>query len=193
VRLLCVCVCVCVCVCSPEALSKIIHKKVKDDEACENDRAPKRPASHEHKARHSGSQHRTKHHEPHLHRHRQTHTQTRWVSNGTTAQHTPYMCPHTTCVLILLCFLILLHVSSYYYKCPHTTTCVSSYYYICVHILLCMCPHTTLYVSSYCYVYVLILLYMCPHTTINVHANRTCLRYTRHTEGSCSSTRIGSA
>jgi hypothetical protein len=54
-----------------------------------------------------------------------------------------YMCPHTTTHVFSYnhtCVLILLHVSSYYYMCPHTTTCVSSSY--------CMCPHTTTYVCS---------------------------------------------
>jgi hypothetical protein len=31
---------------------------------------------------------------------------------------------------------ILLHVSAYYYMCPHTTVYVSAYYCICVRILL---------------------------------------------------------
>ena len=83
-------------------------------------------------------------------------------------------------------------MSSYYYMCPHTTTCVSSYYY--VSLLLVFCPHTTtcvlilLHVSSYYYICVLVLLplfcrqlihadlpfllymcpHMCPHTTTYV-------------------------
>jgi hypothetical protein len=82
----------------------------------------------------------------------------------------------------IVCVLILLYVSSYYYMCPHTTMYVSSYYHKCVLILQYMCLHTTvyvssyyckcvlmlLYVSSYYYICVLILLYTCPHTSIYV-------------------------
>jgi hypothetical protein len=52
-----------------------------------------------------------------------------------------------------ICVLILLYVSSHYYMCPHTTTCVSSYYSVSSHYYVSssyyLYPHTTTYVSSY--------------------------------------------
>jgi hypothetical protein len=72
-----------------------------------------------------------------------------------------------------ICVLILLDLSSCYYRCPHTYNHVFSYYY--------KCPHTTVYVSyatiyvpSYYYVRVrmtisvLRLLYVCPHSAMCV-------------------------
>jgi hypothetical protein len=102
------------------------------------------------------------------------------------------MCPRTPIfVLILLCFLVRLYLSSYYsicvlillYMCPHTTVCVlillymcphttvyvSSYYSICVLILLCICHHTL--ASSYDGICVLILLYMCPDIALCTLSN----------------------
>ena len=63
--------------------------------------------------------------------------------------------PHTSVYVSsysYICVLILLHTSSYCYRC-----------YIRVLILPYMCPHTPIYVFSCCYVCVLMLLYMCPH------------------------------
>ena len=54
------------------------------------------------------------------------------------------------------CVLLLLWV------CPLTVMCVSSYYYGCVLLLLCVCPLTVMYVSFYCYVCVLLLLWVRP-------------------------------
>jgi hypothetical protein len=56
------------------------------------------------------------------------------------------MCPHTTCVHILI------------EMCPRTTTCVHTLLYMCPRTT--MCHHTTMYVSAY--------YYMCPHTTKHV-------------------------
>ena len=63
-----------------------------------------------------------------------------------------------------------LHVSSYYYMCPHTTICVlipllvrarfpDAQVVVCVLILLYTCPRTTIYMSSYYYIRALILIY----------------------------------
>jgi hypothetical protein len=59
-----------------------------------------------------------------------------------------YMCPHSICIYVSsysttyvssfdICVLVL-HVSSYYYMCPHTTTYVPSYYKICPHTNMCV-------------------------------------------------------
>jgi hypothetical protein len=77
-----------------------------------------------------------------------------------------HVCSHTTTYVSL-------PLPSALHTYPHTTTYMSSYCYICVLILhvssYCyMCPHTAIDVSSYCFIYVLILLHMCPHTTTYV-------------------------
>ena len=53
--------------------------------------------------------------------------------------------PHTTTICVSIN--VYYNVSSYYYRCPHTT---------CVLILLHLCPHTTICPNTT----------MCPHTTI---------------------------
>jgi hypothetical protein len=73
------------------------------------------------------------------------------------------VCPHTTiCVLILLYVLILLCVLMLLY--------MSSYYYICVLILLYMCPHPT--------ICVLVPLCMCPE--LSGDESRVIRRRRRH-------------
>ncbi len=73
------------------------------------------------------------------------------------------MCPHTAVqvssdsyifVRILLCVLILLYVSSYYYTGVKTLLYVSSYYYICVLTLI-YCPHTNICVRMLLLMYIL--------------------------------------
>jgi hypothetical protein len=113
------------------------------------------------------------------HTHRQQALKSTQESNANFRSPHHYMCPHTTCVLILL--YTSLHTVVYesnakfwsphlilLYMCPHTTICVSSYCYMCVLILLYVCPHTAVCVSSYCCVCVLLLLCMRPHTGIYV-------------------------
>ncbi len=101
-----------------------------------------------------------------------------------------------TCVLILICGLIQIHM------CPHTTIYESSYYYICVLILLLYMhvrillyvrlqpvsirQYTSAYVVSsalvpssyYCYICMSSYYYMCvfnlPHTTICASSTRLC-------------------
>ncbi len=96
------------------------------------------------------------------------------------------MCSYCyTCVLILLCVLILvsaIYVRILLHMCPHTAMCflillcMCPHTSICVLILLCMCPHTAMHVSAYCYI--------CPHTAI-IQVRLASATATRHLVRKC--------